>query len=169
MPFMLIVQLYGFAREAEKQAFFCFHLRSFEQRKKWSVWQWSFSHLVFVCWVCGVWVWHKWDSCHIPGDVSRCHHIPLSLSLYPPNYRLSLSRTHFNHTASRHKLPVSVCFAPFSTFLAHAWLSWTGAASLWPWHKIATHHLPSLRGLRSLKYRVRWWLEFLINNKSCNL
>ena len=29
-------------------------------------------------------------------------------------------RTHFNHTASRHKLPVSVCFAPFSTFLAHA-------------------------------------------------
>ena len=55
------------------------------------VWQWSYRHLVFVCWVCGVWVWHKWDSCHVPGDVSRCHHIPVSLSLHPPDYRLSLS------------------------------------------------------------------------------
>ena len=49
------------------------------------------SSLCLLCWVCGVWVWHKWDSCHVPGDVSRCHHIPVSLSLYPPDYRLSLS------------------------------------------------------------------------------
>ena len=159
-------------REAEKQAFFFFHWRSFKQRKTWSVWQWSCSHVVFVCWVCGVWVWHKWDSCHIPGDVSRCHHIPLSLSLYPPHYRLSLSPDTFQSYRLSSQI-TGICLlctilhipGPCVTLLDRG-----GLNVVLTQDSPHTTCLPPPWGDSGVwKYTVRWkwWLEFLQNsNKS---
>ncbi len=159
MPFMLIVQLYSFER-SWKTSFLFLSLKIIQTKKDMVCLTNDRVAMLSLFAEC---VGSEYDTSetvvtYLEMSVAattfpcHCHSIRLTIDSLCP-------RTHFNHTASRHKLPVSVCFAPFSTFLAHAWHSWTGAASLWSWHKIA-HTPPAfllLEGTLESENTYVWW------------